>query len=97
MRFQIQGYRIKFGVPLFITISPDESHNLLMVRLSLTRRNDPVVKYGREDVNRDIHDRGFPPMDVDRTDDAYSVESLCPRQLQDLAYGICENVRSKNK
>ena len=42
MRFQTQGFRIKYGTPLFITFSPDESHNVLMVRFSRTRRNDPV-------------------------------------------------------
>ena len=45
MRFQIHGYRIKYGAPLFITFSPDESHNVLMLRLSRTRRNDPVFQH----------------------------------------------------
>ena len=44
MRFQTQGFRIKYGTPLFVTFSPDESHNILMIRLSRTRRNDPVFK-----------------------------------------------------
>ena len=44
MRFQTQAFRIKYGTPLFITFSPDESHNVLMLRLSRTRRNDPVFE-----------------------------------------------------
>ena len=44
MRFQTQAFRIKYGTPLFITFSPDESHNVLMLRLSRTRRNDPVFQ-----------------------------------------------------
>ena len=28
MRFQIQGYRVCYGVPIFVTFSPDESHNM---------------------------------------------------------------------
>ena len=42
MRFITQAYRIRYGTAIFVTFSPDESHNLLMVRLSRTRRNDPV-------------------------------------------------------
>ena len=42
MRFEIEALRIKFGVPLFVTFSPDEAHQLLYVRLSRTRRSDPV-------------------------------------------------------
>ena len=42
MRFMTQAYRIRYGTAIFITFSPDESHNLLMVRLSRTRRSDPV-------------------------------------------------------
>ena len=41
MRFDIQGYRIRYVVPIFVTFSPDEAHNMLMIRLSRTRRNDP--------------------------------------------------------
>ena len=44
MRFQTQAFRIKYGTPLFITVSPDERHNLLMIRLSRTRRRDPVFQ-----------------------------------------------------
>ena len=44
MRFATQAYRIKYGTPIFVTFSPDESHNLLMIRLSRTRRSDPVFK-----------------------------------------------------
>ena len=44
MRFQTQAFRIKYGTPLFITFPPDESHNILMLRISRTRRNDPVFQ-----------------------------------------------------
>ena len=42
MRFDTNAMRVRYGVPIFVTFSPDEAHNLLMVRLSRTRRNDPV-------------------------------------------------------
>ena len=44
MRFQTQAFRIRYGTPLFITYSPDESQNLLMVRLSRKRRRDPIFQ-----------------------------------------------------
>ena len=40
MRFDTQALRILFGVPVFVTFSPDESHNLLMIRLARIREND---------------------------------------------------------
>ena len=42
MRFDTHANRIRYGVPIFVTFSPDEAHSLLMIRLSRTRRNDPV-------------------------------------------------------
>ena len=42
MRWQTQAYRIRYGNSIFVTFSPDESHNLLMIRFSRTRRSDPV-------------------------------------------------------
>ena len=43
MRFNTNALRVKYGVPIFVTFSPDEKHNLLMIRLSRTRRKDPVL------------------------------------------------------
>ena len=43
MRFDTTALRVKYGVPIFVTFSPDEKHNLLMIRLSRTRRKDPVL------------------------------------------------------
>ena len=44
MRFATQAYRIRYGILFVITFFPDEGHHLLMIRLSRTRRNDPVIK-----------------------------------------------------
>ena len=43
MRFDTNALRVRYGVPIFVTFSPDEKHNLLMIRLSRTRKNDPVL------------------------------------------------------
>ena len=48
MRFDTNAHRIRYGVPIFVTFSPDEAHNLLMVRLSRTRRSDPVFANGKD-------------------------------------------------
>ena len=44
MRFATQAYSLKYGTPNFVTFSPDESHNALMIRLSRTRRSDPFFE-----------------------------------------------------
>ena len=71
MRFEIQGYRIKYGVPIFVTFSPDESHNLLMVRLSRTRQNDPILTHSRDKLGQDFSGRGAPSLDRDYANDIH--------------------------
>ena len=34
MRFYAQALRMLYGVPIFVTCSPDESHDLLMIRFA---------------------------------------------------------------
>ena len=43
MRFDTNAMRVKYGVPIFVTFSPDDKHNLLMIRLSRARKKDPVL------------------------------------------------------
>ena len=43
MRYDTHAFRIAHGVPLFVTLSPDEKHNLLLIRFSRARANDPAV------------------------------------------------------
>ena len=35
MRFDTNALRVKYGVPIFVTFSPDEKHNLLMFAFEL--------------------------------------------------------------
>ena len=37
------GSRVVYGDPIFMTISPNEKHSALVLRLSRLRRNDPLV------------------------------------------------------
>ena len=40
--------RTQYGLPTFITLSPDECHNAIMLRLVRVRRNDPAVQHNPE-------------------------------------------------
>ena len=44
MRFETNAGRIRRGVPIFVTFSPDEKHNVLILRLHRSRKNDPIHK-----------------------------------------------------
>ena len=59
MRFDLQAYRVRYGVPLFVTFSPDEPNNVLMLRLSRTRRKDPVFADGRDVVGAQVASQSF--------------------------------------
>ena len=50
MRFDLQGYRVRYGVRIFVTFSPGEPNNVLVLRLSSTRRKGPVFADGRDVV-----------------------------------------------
>ncbi|CAK0788343.1 unnamed protein product [Prorocentrum cordatum] len=68
MRFETNPLRVRYGAPIFVTFSPDEGHNLLMVRLSRTRRQDPVHAAADNEVqSRLAGDREWPRVapDVD--------------------------------
>ena len=52
MRFDATPMRVRYGVPVFVTFSPDEAHNLLMIRLSRTRRNDPAFAEGSDPIGK---------------------------------------------
>ncbi|CAK0800914.1 unnamed protein product, partial [Prorocentrum cordatum] len=68
MRFETNALRVRYGVPIFVTLSPDEGHNLLMLRLSRTRRQDPVHAAAEDQAqSRVAGDREWPRVapDVD--------------------------------
>ena len=62
MRFNTNAMRVRYGVPIFVTFSPDEAHNLWMVRLSRTRRNDPVFAEESDPVGKRFCGRRDPPL-----------------------------------
>ena len=44
MRSATQAFCVRYGTHMCITLLPEESHILIMIRLSRIRRNDPVMK-----------------------------------------------------
>jgi hypothetical protein len=76
MRYETNAGRVRRGVPIFVTFSPDEKHNTLMIRLHRSRRNDPIHKL--DGPNRRFGARGEPPIDNDYVD----MEVSCEQMLQ---------------
>ena len=62
MRYEISAMRIRYGVPLFVTVSPDEAHQWLFVRMTRSRTCDPVrcASVFQEWM---CGDQDFPPLD----------------------------------
>ena len=54
-------------MPIFVTFSPHEPNNVLMLRLSRTRRKDPVFADGRDVVGEQVASRHFPTLRSDYT------------------------------
>ena len=48
MRYELCAYRVNKGLPIFITWSPNERHNALMIRMSRTRMSDPLAKHCKQ-------------------------------------------------
>ena len=69
MRFDTHANRVRYGVPIFVTFTPDEGHNAMMMRLSRTRRNDPVLTSGHDEVGRRVCGRLDPSMEPLQTGD----------------------------
>ena len=55
-------------MPIFVTFSPDEAHNLLMIRLSRVRRKDPVFTDESEAGLKSHYGRLNPPLSGDAGD-----------------------------
>ena len=95
MRFDTNAMRVKYGVPIFVTFSPDDKHNLLMIRLSRTRRNDPVLLNDRTAARYGALTEpklGFASCEmVDKDDDADVIVSLSPDDLKCQAQNFYES------
>ena len=65
MIFDTQAMRIMYGVPAFVTFSPDESHILLMTRFARIRQHDPFLNSDRFTRFRPYYARDVPDTKAD--------------------------------
>ena len=65
MRFELQGMRVRYGAPIFVTITRDEGHQLLYVRLARHRESDPI-RLAESSVGKRAGDRQWPAVNEDR-------------------------------
>ena len=70
MRFDTHANRVRYGVPIFVTFTPDEANNMVILRLSRNRRNDPVFAEGHDPVGKRVAGRRSPALSKDYGDDA---------------------------
>ena len=85
MRFDMKAMRIRYGVPIFVTFSPDEKHNLLLLRMSRVRRNDPVLLkdvVAQQFCTRDMPKLGRTRYKLAAKDDVFL--SISSGELQEL-------------
>ena len=65
MRYDTHAFRIAHGVPLFVTLSPDEKHNLLMIRFSRARAHDPAVNIAGAEMEKKMGEIDEPSLDYE--------------------------------
>ena len=74
MRFETNGGRIQMGTSLFITFSPDEKHNVLMLRMHRSRGADPIHQL--EPAGRKWGERLQPLINQDFVEQTYTLEEI---------------------
>ena len=70
------GARVVYGDCIFFTVSPNEKHSLLTMRLSRFRANDPYVIHSEENF-RKLASRDYPLLEL-------------PENLEDLSFDLPE-------
>ena len=74
MRYDTNASRIRRGVPIFVTFSPDEKHNVLMLKMHRSRRHDPIHKL--DPKGQSFGERQLPPIDSDYVEMKVSCEQM---------------------
>ena len=88
MRFITQAYRIKYGTAIFVTFPPDKKHNLLVVRLSRTRQEDPVWSNTDLKPNRRYACRDEPCLQKDTAGCEFAESAGRDVDDNDVSFGI---------
>ena len=52
MRHDVTGYCVMMGMPIMVTFAPNEKNSTLMIRLSRTRRSDPMSKHDHHNISK---------------------------------------------
>jgi hypothetical protein len=79
MRFDTNAHRVRYGTPIFVTWSPDEAHNLLLIRLARTREGDPVFAGGKDASGRKFCSLYAPALN----NDLGGIEfAMCPAEIR---------------
>ena len=79
MRFDTHVNRVRYGVSIFVTYTPNEAQNMVMLRLSRTRLNDPVFAEGHDAPGKSLCGRRQPPLGRELNDNVVfgvSVDNL---------------------
>ena len=88
MRFITQAYRIKYGTAVFVTFSPDEKHNLLMVRLSRTRQEDPVWQNSDLKSQRGFSRKDEPSLDKDTARCKFGTSTKADGDDEEVSFAV---------
>ena len=88
MRFITQAYRIKYGTAIFVTFSPDEKHNLLMVRLSRNRQEDPVWENDDVKSHQRYAKKDEPTLKHDTTGARFADHGDQDGDADDVSFGV---------
>ena len=71
------GAQVVYGDCLMLTISPNEQHSALVLRISRYRQNDPHIKHGSAEQKR-LARRDYPPLEERRAPGVEEVEIDLP-------------------
>ena len=75
------GARVVYGDVLFFTISPNEQHSALVLRLSRFRRNDPYVQHSQKELQT-LAGRQYPTLEAQRSKRSKAEPSLTTTSLR---------------
>ena len=81
MRYMTHSYRVVYGAPIFLTLSPDEKQSALMLRFSRLRRCDPA--HAGDVRSKKWGERSQPSLDTDFFSlPVEQVKNMLPAQVQ---------------
>ena len=74
------GARVAYGDCIFFTVSPNEQHSALVLRLSRFRRNDPYTKFGTPALQK-LAAKDYPNLEAKRQKTAGTSAETKPEEV----------------